>query len=354
MVAVATLALGAVGGGGQAATNAAPSNTSLPTISGQAVIGSTLTADPGTWSGTTPITYTYQWQRCGSGGNNCSGISGATQTTYKVQPADGDHTLRVRVTAKNVDGTRQASSAPTAVVPGKPVNTSLPPISGTAVVGATLTASEGVWTGATPMTFSYQWLLCGPAGHNCSGIGGATSTTYRLKGVDAGHTLRVRVVAKNVDGKAAATSDPSSVVVRGTPPPPATGCPGGSGPVDVGALSPPAHLVIDGLSASPSPIGRNPGDLVLRFHVSACGGRPVGGALVYATAVPFEQFSIPPEAGTGSDGWATLTMHQEARYPASSRQQLLAVFVRARKNGENLLGGISARRLVSFKVDLSR
>ena len=41
-------------------------------------------------------------------------------------------------------------------------------------------------------------------------------------------------------------------------------------------------------------------------------------------------------------------------YPATPKQQLMVMFVRAREPGGNLLGGTSARRLVSFPVDLRR
>src|SRR5256885_735892 len=43
-----------------------PVNTSLPTVTGTAQVGQTLTASPGSWSGTQPISYAYQWRRCGA------------------------------------------------------------------------------------------------------------------------------------------------------------------------------------------------------------------------------------------------------------------------------------------------
>jgi hypothetical protein len=78
----------------------------------------------------------------------------------------------------------------------------------------------------------------------------------------------------------------------------------------------------------------------------------VQGALVYAAAVPFNQFDVAPEVQTDANGTATINEPQLAGYPASPRQQLLAVFLRARKSGEPQGQGVATSRLVSFKVDL--
>ncbi len=363
LVAGAAIAIGALLGSaqaGRAASTAQPSESSPPTISGTPQQGKMLTADHGTWNGTAPITYTYQWRRCDKSGGSCADISGAKSKTYQLTSADVGNTLRVHVVATNADGSASDTSAPTAVVAApaptttKPSESSPPTISGTTQEGKTLTADPGKWNGTTPISYSYQWLRCDAHGGSCGGISGATAREYDLKSNDVGHTLRVRVKASNSAGSANDTSAPTGVVTAAAPPPAPTGCPSGTGGVSVTQLSPPARLNIDGMQSSPSTLGRHVGDVTVKFHVSACGGRAVSGALVYVTAVPFAQFSIPPEAATGSDGWVTETMHQDAHYPASPRQQLLAVFVRARKPGDNVLGGISTRRLVSFPVDLRR
>lgn len=246
-----------------------------------------------------------------------------------------------------------------AAVKSAPRNTAPPTLSGTAQVGSTLKSSKGEWeeAGGGPISsYKYQWRRCDENGGSCSNISGADGSSYNLKAVDAGNTIRVRVTATNGDGSTSATSVPSAVVAKATttttpaPKPTSNGCPSGTGPVNVSQLTSPVVLQIDGQSASPSPIPRTATNLQLRVHISACSGRSVAGALVQTTAVPFNQFSIPPEQPTGADGWATLNLSRQALFPASPKQQILVVFIRARKPGDPILAGIAGRRLVSFPV----
>ena len=194
-----------------------PSNTALPTISGTVNDGQKLTGSSGSWSGTTPITYAYQWRRCDSAGSNCSNISSATSVTYLLTGSDIGHTIRLQVTATNAAGSASATSAQTVVVPTPPSNTVLPTISGTADVGQKLTASSGSWSGSAPISYAYQWLRCDSAGASCSDISGATGSTYVLTNADVGHEIRVQVTASNSAGSTSAQSDPTDPVAAVKP-----------------------------------------------------------------------------------------------------------------------------------------
>ena len=136
IAAVAALTLAVVAATGMAATNRSstvPANTKPPVVSGTPQVGKNLTTTTGTWSGTAPFEFSYQWRRCDKVGGSCVSISGGTASTYTVLGSDGGHTLRAAVTAKNRDGTDSATSLATAVVPattpvsnnGCPANKSL-------------------------------------------------------------------------------------------------------------------------------------------------------------------------------------------------------------------------------------
>ena len=109
-------------------TSSPPENTALPVTSpvtpDQAVPESTTT---GTWTNE-PTSYTYQWERCNATGGECKEISGATSPKYTPVEADVEHTLVVKVTAKNGAGEGSAlSKATNKVEPiGKITEYSLP------------------------------------------------------------------------------------------------------------------------------------------------------------------------------------------------------------------------------------
>jgi hypothetical protein len=238
-----------------------------------------------------------------------------------------------------------------------PVNTAAPTVVYPPGIGNILTPTHGTWSGA-PTSFTYQWLRCPSSGGGADASGCSatsapdpTGSGVLMEKEDLGETWRTRVTATNASGSATAVSS-------ATPPVSdlslnVTGCPDvhGAGTVHVNEFSSPARLVINRAQMTPSVITRNTQRITLRIEVIACDDRNVIGALVYATPTPFNQFT-GAERPTDATGWATLTLTRQRGFPASSQQQLLVVFVRATKPGEDPLAGISSRRLMSFPVRL--
>jgi|GEM_PF-2498572 len=189
-----------------------PVNTAAPMISGEARVGSALTASEGIWEGAS--TFAFQWARCS--GASCSPIAGATSPSYTPTSADEGQQLRVEVTATGEGGKALASSTLSdGVKPGPPpapTNTGLPQVSGEARETETLTGTAGNWAGA-PTSFAYQWLRCSSAsGTNCAPIPGATTSTYTAVHDDVGSTLRLSVTATNGVGPTSAESNPTAIV----------------------------------------------------------------------------------------------------------------------------------------------
>jgi len=89
---------------------------SLPTITGTAVEGQTLTEVHASWSAP-PAAYAYQWNRCDSSGNHCESIEKAKTRTYGLTAADVGFTIRVTENARDAEGAVTPSvSEPTAVI----------------------------------------------------------------------------------------------------------------------------------------------------------------------------------------------------------------------------------------------
>ena len=171
----------------------APHNNSLPAISGSATAGSTLTANPGTWSGSTPITFQYQWRICDGNGAACHesparrGRPTSSRATTPATRAPAGDRQQLRRSANATSVPSEVASAGTG-----PTNTVAPTITGSTNTRWHAHGQPGTWTGPAPITFTYQWTICDDKGAACHDISGATSNTYVVKSGDAGNTIRVR------------------------------------------------------------------------------------------------------------------------------------------------------------------
>jgi len=88
-----------------------------------------------------------------------------------------------------------------------PVNTIAPVISGTALVGNTLTSTTGTWTSDTGVIgYLYQWTRDGV------NISGATNSTYTLVSADLNKSIICKVAATDTDGTSAYVNSNSLVI----------------------------------------------------------------------------------------------------------------------------------------------
>jgi hypothetical protein len=179
-------------------TASAPQNTTAPSITGKAVVGQLLLADPGKYSGGIPTRFTYQWQRCNASGANCVNIADETKQTYTVRAADVGFTLRVVVRASNDFGFDTSTSDRTAVVAEAQsqvvVSTSMIASTSTVTCCATTKLSGTVSTGKggetiTILALEFGQLAAVPVGSTTTSSDGSWSfavrpsiqTTYRAK-----------------------------------------------------------------------------------------------------------------------------------------------------------------------------
>jgi Ig domain of plant-specific actin-binding protein len=207
----------------------APRNTVLPATSGTPMDGQTLStaaSAASSWDNpAAPLSFTYQWMRCDTGGSNCVAITGATATSYVLTADDvatvggatpARHTVRVRVTAQTANGASTFSDSPaTSQIAARTTTlTTLPAVVGTPVAGQLLSATSGAWTGTGMQTVSFQWIRCDASTFSsCVNLGTASplSTTYTVQPADVGHVVSFIQTAENILGAVVTQQAPFTV-----------------------------------------------------------------------------------------------------------------------------------------------
>ena len=169
----------------------------VPTVSGGVVVDGVVSVDPGVWGAGVDVS--YQWYLDGVV------IDGAVSRSYRPIGSDVGGTLSVVVSGSvngaslNLRGVTAGVVAPTSLTLTPKPSVYGVPVSGEVVAGSTVGWDEGV-------SFEYQWFRDGVV------IDGAVSASYRLTGLDAGHSVSVLVTgSKQGYLSKSLESDPVSV-----------------------------------------------------------------------------------------------------------------------------------------------
>ena len=298
--------------------------------------GDVLTANPGTWTSTTDITYVYAWF-------NENSVPLGTGPTHTVTGSDVGHQIYAAIRATDASAPPMTVNTPT-VGPMRyrpPVSVERPTVTGALLEGSTLLATAGEWVsgGASlaPIQITYAWYrgcTTGPT-PDCSNsglVGNASSLV--LSGLDVGRTISLTVTASYPDGAGGQASN--SVWL------------GNLGPVAVGPVTvpntppPPVPVVVKPLIGEPATTPRRPiagkRFLVTFAVVRSDNRRPLTrGRMTAQLSVQGERLA---HTGKFADGRARLAL----KVPATARHKLLRVKLVI------MLGNQSTARVASFRV----
>lgn len=168
---------------------AKPTNTAQPhDARGTVAQGFSISSTVGAWDSPGSYSTTQNWQRCQTADTStCADLTGETALTFLVSGADVGKRLRLRVRATNANGSTDAFSDITNVVPDPPLNTGPPSgPSGAAKEGETLSYDLGGWSRIDHTTFHFRWFRCNDSG--CPEIAN-DSRSYKLTLADVGSQM---------------------------------------------------------------------------------------------------------------------------------------------------------------------
>jgi hypothetical protein len=186
-----------------------PVNQTLPVITGDAMVGSTLTSSNGVWTAngvvnTFPLS--FQWMRQGQE------IFGANTYQYIPVIDDVDYPVYCRVRAENQVSIEEVFTANTAPVQFAVGGNNAPVITGTAQVGQTLECSEGTWP-FTTTSAQYEWIRVVQPGANVRVQSLSGNNTYYVKVADIGNTIKCKVVVNSFRYTLTAESANTQIVI---------------------------------------------------------------------------------------------------------------------------------------------
>jgi hypothetical protein len=206
-------------------TTTPPVIVTHPVISGNSgapgvgAVGDVLTTTNGTWTNS-PTSYQYQWIR-----NNIA-IPGANSQNYTTLAADNGATISNWTRGVNDAGLGNTAGSSNTIAMGAPFYITPPAITGSAVVGSTLSVSNGAHSAGNTGTLTRQWYRDGVAFGSSN-----AAATYVLVAADAGTMITCALTVTTAAGSSAPSVSNAVGPIQGVPvntaPPVLTGNSGG-------------------------------------------------------------------------------------------------------------------------------